>query len=434
MPIDTLRSGLAFRRLTNLSLSENVAALPWADLHEERSKLKKGLESILAVAEKEKRGLTGDEVLAFEFGESRLDDINRVFDIRSEHGTKEPVLVQRKPPGLAFSGVRGGDTGEYESLNDFMLDVLSARHSPKLERRAVSVADGEAGGYMVPEAWLEGLMTPEEGSVRSFCRLFPMNTAVLHVPLWDMFTHDSGLFKNVVAEWKGELASTTEVTPATRALTFTARKLVIYTSASREWMADVPNGGAQLAEVLRRSIGWYLDRSIVCGSLAYEPAGILNSQSAITVSRVAANSVGLTDLKGMLRKIAPSVSGQGVVWLAHPSIRAELIGIEDTGGHALWSANAAGPLPGQLFGYPVIFTEHASTLGSRGDLALCNLQTYGLALRQDLIIDRSDSALWSTDAVAMRAIVRADGASLWPTSMTLADGTEVSNVVVLDVP
>ncbi len=81
---------------------------------------------------------------------------------------------------------------------------------------------------------------------------------------------------------------------------------------------------------------------------------------------------------------------------------------------------------------PVIFTEKTETLGSAGDIMLCDFSQYVVGLRQGLRFDQSIHPGFTTDEIYARLIERHDGQPLWDKALTLEDGsTTVSPFVKL---
>jgi HK97 family phage major capsid protein len=72
------------------------------------------------------------------------------------------------------------------------------------------------------------------------------------------------------------------------------------------------------------------------------------------------------------------------LWFANPDIIPQLIGLT-IGNMPVWvpmnQGIQANPFDGYLLGYPVIFTEHAQTLGVTGDLVCANLAGYYAAVK-----------------------------------------------------
>lgn len=82
---------------------------------------------------------------------------------------------------------------------------------------------------------------------------------------------------------------------------------------------------------------------------------------------------------------------------------------------------------------PVLFTEKTETLGSKGDIMLCDFSQYVVGLRSDMRFDTSIHVAFTTDEILSRIIERHDGEPLWDEALTLEDGaTTVSPFVVLE--
>jgi len=76
---------------------------------------------------------------------------------------------------------------------------------------------------------------------------------------------------------------------------------------------------------------------------------------------------------------------------------------------------------------PVYQSEHLNVLGDQGDILLADFSAYTVGMRQDIRYEPSRDFLFSSDKIAMRAILRSDGQPLWNEWMTLADGVTTQN-------
>jgi HK97 family phage major capsid protein len=126
----------------------------------------------------------------------------------------------------------------------------------------------------------------------------------------------------------------------------------------------------------------------------------------------------------------------GAVWIAHPSTLPQLLRLADGASHYIWEPSMGvtqGVANMPLFGLPVILSDKASPLGTRGDLMLANFSAYAFGMRQGAQLESTVSARWTSDAISFRVILRCDGKPLLDAPIVpRTDGSPLSAFVVLE--
>jgi len=217
-------------------------------------------------------------------------------------------------------------------------------------------------------------------------------------------------------------------------VTLSSKKVAIYTELSREVATSSMSLETQLQGSLKKAVGFLLDRDFLVGDGVAKPLGILNSPSKITISRATANQIDYDDLIAMYGRLSPG-SHSKAVWIANHSTLPQIMNLQ-VGGELIFAPIAqggiSGPVPMNLFGLPLLFTEKTPALGTAGDLMLVDCSQYAVGLREGLIIDISNAPGWTRDVISLRVIVRMDGVSLWKDPVTpINGGSTLSWCVVL---
>lgn len=467
------RAALDFRSKTHLSFdAENFWQSSWKELHEQRGSITKALDGILENAEKEKRDLTDNETNAFEFGSAAIDLVNNQFEIREKAGSKEqginPFLAANplRGPGITMISengrlvperslartakrdyrsmfkieeTRGLDRGGFSNLNELLTCIAAGRADQRLdalEQRAFLAKDGAGGGFAIPEEMGAFLFDSslETEIVRPRAAVFGMASMTRKIPAWDSSDHSSNLFGGFTGIWMAEEGTQTVQTGKVRAITLQARKLGIYSEASREVLADGMTLEEQIGDALIKSVGFCLDEAFLVGTGVSQPVGAINSDSTIAVNRAAANAIAYADIVNMWARLHPAFA-TGAVWIASPSIIPQLSNVRDTGNNNLWIQSAAAGIPGTLLGRPLLMSEKVAALGSKGDLMLANFAGYATGLRSEVLLEKSNAPGWLRDVMSFRCILRADGISLFNEPITPRNGgSTLSWCVALDVP
>ncbi|MDY6917390.1 MAG: phage major capsid protein [Chloroflexota bacterium] len=342
-----------------------------------------------------------------------------------------------------FKGMFPGvplETNGFASFEEFLKVFDSGRSDPRLETKTMLEGTGASGGYMVPVQYGAFIFdrSLEQEIVRPRAQVWPMETNVRKVPAWDSNDHSGNLFGGFSGEWLAEGGTGTRQTPKLRQLELKAKKLAIYTQASREMVEDGVSFEDQLGRALIAATGWYMDYAFLRGSGAGEPLGVLNDPALVTVAKESEQTdetiVYLNCVK-MFARLHPACV-QNSVWLASSGTIPQLMTmsietIADTAASFVPAIQRAdGGLT--LLTRPIIFTEKLPDLGNAGDLLLVDLSQYVIGLRKEIVLDKSNSPGWTEDLQDYRAVVRCDGQGSWNKAVTPANsGDSLSWCVAL---
>lgn len=198
------------------------------------------------------------------------------------------------------------------------------------------------------------------------------------------------------AAWTEETGTATEQLMKVRQVKLTARKLMVVAAASNELGDDAPEYITALEAALSRAIAKKLDRSILSGTGAGMPLGILNSPATITVSKEggqAASTFIWENAVNMWARLAPG-SHELAWWLINPTVLPQGLSMSltiGTGGTQPRGAfEAGGPTGYMLLGRPVLVTSRIKVLGTKGDVILVDPTQLAVGVRRGIAIERSD--------------------------------------------
>jgi HK97 family phage major capsid protein len=440
------------------------------ELEVEREDKRDVIKAILAGAAQGKRSLTDAERERISSFTTELEALEGT--IKAEHDALEwdrtsapavdwpdgetPPAVRATGPGpggRTYADLFGAPKASpFKSHTDFFAAVhgvaVNGLGNPALvPMAAMGGSVGSEGGFAVPAqlaaSWLDvGL---ESEIVRPRATVYPMTTETIGIPGWDDNSHAAGSIAGFRAHWTAELGALTDSTGSLRKVGMKAEKLTVSTQLSNELLAD---GGQSFRDQLERKLGgavsWSLDDKFLTGTGAGQPLGILNDGALISVaketSQVAATFVLENALK-MYERLYPGGYANGV-WIINHSVVPQLYtmivkvknvaGTENVGGSVVpyFTVGANGQM--QLLGLPIVVTEKVPALGTKGDVILADLTQYAIGLRQDILVEASRHAGWSTDSTFYRAIVRVNGLGTWNKVLTPKAGSTRSWVVCCD--
>ena len=297
---------------------------------------------------------------------------------------------------------------------------------------------GSTGGFLVPVEFRPELLGAiyEDNPIRQMATVIRMSRRQLQMPTLDQTGTTAGQTRQhggIVASWTEEATAKAETQPAFRQINLVAHKLVCYTEASDELLADEAVG---LVSFLNSPMGfsgairWEEEYTFLRGTGAGQPLGILNAAATFTQPRAVAGTFSIVDIANMLAHH----HGDRPVWHLSKAAMATLIQLNGPAGNPsyIFIPNAREGLPGTLFGFPIYFTEKLPTLGTTGDIALCDWSYYLVGDRQATTIDNSMHYRFQYDITAWRAVHRVDGQPWLSAPITLADGTfQISPFVIL---
>ena len=362
----------------------------------------------------------------------------------TQHGPAKPGSATARTAEAGSSkyaqmfGNQEQTSGQFASRGEFLQTLARNPSDSRLAHLDMTEGVGSSGGYLVPaeyrSGWLDSVI--ENSIVMPRATIYPMTTNSLSVASFDGSDRSSNIY-GITAYWTAEAATITESTPEVRNVNFSPHKLAAIVDCSSELLADGMQVDSYVSRGMSESLAFELDYQCIWGTGAGMPLGLMNAPSLVTAAKVGsqtASTIVPANIMDMAARLHPSCDANAV-WLAHPSCKPQLYKLSTPGqdavgaastvfGHSLF-VSTGGDAPAQrLLGYPLIFTEKASQLGTAGDLILCDWSKYGVGLRKEISVDRSLHSGWTTDMVSFRCIMRADAQPLWAEAQTPKKGSD----------
>lgn len=429
------------------------------DLKRERGDLVKEMRDLKAKADKEGRFMNTDEKKKFDDLDKRqaelfeeIESEERLQGLEKWGATPETTrVVEGTEPGGhrskmtsnsqfkrkyrdLFSG--GTKDGGFGSFRDFLLAV-SGKHLDERLVRTMSTNPPSQGGFAVPTEFAREIFDSalELEIIRPRARVYGMTSSELRIPAFDSKNHSSSLYGGLTSQWVGEGDTATDSDAKFRQVLLKSKKLAIYSRVTNELLSDSPNFQAAIGDAMVSAVAFSLDDAFINGDGAGKPLGILSNPALITVLKEGGQSAGTivtANLVKMLSRIYPSYINENLIWIANPKCMSQLLSL------TIGASSSYVPVlereGGRYFclGYELFFSEKCPTLGAVGDVILCNPSVYGIGLRQDVALDRSQHVGWQNDTTGFRAILRADGESLLDGPITPKNGDTLSWSVVLE--
>ena len=358
----------------------------------------------------------------------------------SKHGAKRLPSVEYNPEAIGVS-----EDGKWKSKGEFFQKIWEASSGRGIDPRLVETRNlgenfGDAGGFLVPEEFRPDLMSMslEQAVVRPRAFTIPMASSTLRIPSIRDTSHASNVFGGVSASWGSEAEDISSATnqPAFGQIRLDAHKLTGYTVVSNELVQDSAIAvETLLSRVFGDAISYFEDVAFINGTGAGQPLGILNSDALIEVAKEtgqAATTIVKENLDKMYSRMLPSSIGNAV-WIAHNDTFPQLAALSQavgTGGGPVWVSNMAGGPPNSIYGRPIIFTEKAQTLGTKGDIMFCDLSYYIIGDRQALTTSASGHVRFTTQETVYSFTERLDGRLWLDSALTPRNGSNTVSPVV----
>jgi HK97 family phage major capsid protein len=323
-----------------------------------------------------------------------------------------------------------------------------------VERAWTGGLGGAAGGYLIKPEWVEliwdrarefpcceRVIWRAKQSRETFVRLFYEQSRV-----------DGSRMGGIASYWQGEqeIASLSSLAsfPSMAQVEFYDSRLIVYTIASRDLIADALLWPETIGTAVGREFMFKFEQGIVTGNGLSQPLGIMNAPATIAVTRHAGGTIADLDIQNMWTSIWGPCR-RNAIWLANDDTLANLDVIAATNNWPESIYVPAGvygnPTP-MVKGRPLLPAEACAVYGSQGDLICFDPSQYWFLIRlfkntarpdmtvsvevpvpevagaireKDVVEARmSEHKLFDSDQVSYLFKCRGDGKPVWPVKLT----------------
>jgi len=235
----------------------------------------------------------------------------------------------------------------------------------------------------------------------------------------------------ITGYWLEEAGEKTASTPKFRKIELSLNKLIGLCYATDELLADASALEGIIKRGFAEEIAFQLDDAIINGSGAGQPLGILNAGCLVTASKQTgqtATTLIYQNVIDMWTRLFAKSRGDAV-WLINQDVEGQLYQMSlavGTGGAPVYlPAGGASSSPySSLFGRPVIPIEQCQTLGTAGDIYLCDFKNgYILAEKGGVSTDMSIHVRFVYDESVLRFVFRVDGQPVLSSAITPFKGS-----------
>jgi len=386
---------------------------------------------------------------------SEIDELeaNITLEKRTQGMLSRTKKSAKEPDITPVSAIEQEKRDTFASDGEFLMAVMNAAVpgravDPRLSTRAATgLNEGipSDGGFLVgtemstrllTNTWASGQILPQVNKVT----LGGNANSMTFNGIDETSRVNGSRAGGIVSYWVNEADTITPSRPKFRKIDLKLNKLVGACYVTEENLDDAPTIQQIIEASFAKEFEFKLTDAIINGSGAGQPLGILNSGCMVSVSKEAGQAASTivyeNVLKMRMRMIAASRPNS--IWIINQDCETQLDSMSlavGTGGVPVYlPAGGASAQPySTLFGRPVVPIEQCETLGTTGDIMLCDFSQYQAIDKGGMKSDVSIHVQFLTDQRVFRFTYRFDGEPVLGSAITPFKGTNtLSHFVKLD--
>ncbi len=248
----------------------------------------------------------------------------------------------------------------------------------------------------------------------------------------------------VQARWRQEAEKMTASQLTTNRVIVRLHELYAFVLATEELLEDHPRLNNRLTQQSAAAIRFKASEAIVTGNGAGQPLGWFNAKyaGAVSVAKEGSQTADTIEAANVLKMLSVLLTDGAdlgrIFWLANRNTLPQ-IAVMTIGDQPVWTPpnqGMKGAPTGLLLGHPIVFSEHAETLGDKGDIQLINAAGYYAAVKggpsAGLKFATSIHLFFDFNIQAFRWIFRLAGQPFLSTPVVANKGDDKSFMVFLD--
>lgn len=332
-----------------------------------------------------------NKVMLNELLEKKFEELNTNLESKFKPAPAPEDAVDHKGGffnvgDLALNVFKAGRDGRNASEKlikwDKTVKGLYAEH--KAAGTGLSEGNDEYGGYLVPTEYRNDLWKSavEKAPIFEKCRKIPMGTNSVRIPSVSGYDHSSGLIHGGIQfVWLDELTQLSDKRPKFEMIELRLKKAAALAHISDEIMQDSPiTLTALLPEMFSDGMSFELTNVLINGTGGAKPMGLLNAPCTVSVAKETGQAADTIVYENIVKMYARQINKGNAVWIANhdcvPQLYAMGLSVGTGGVPVFMPANGVADKPyATLFGRPIIFTEHAKTIGDTGDIYFADLNS-----------------------------------------------------------
>ena len=316
-----------------------------------------------------------------------------------------------------------------QSAKDGRLKILAAVGSDE-----AGTYDNSRGGFLVPEGFSPNLLqlSPEEDPTTGTMQI-PMGTPTVKIPARTDKDHSTSVCGGLTVSRRAETVAAGTSRMQIEEVVLNAYSLFGGAYVTEELLQDSPQSfAAILAAGFSDQFNFHMVGERLTGTGIGEHQGVLNAPATISITKETGQAALTINYQNILKMSARCWRYGSARWIANHNTKpqlAQLVLAIGTGGVPIYTpGNGA---PDMLLGRPIMYTEHAKTLGTVGDIILGNWSEYLEGMYQPLQSAESIHVRFLNHERTMKFWLRNAGAPWWRTALTPKNGDTLSPFITL---
>lgn len=365
-------------------------------------------------------------------------------------GVIEPHMVTNVRERLEDDPRRGfNDFGHFASMvatgmsPGVQADVLLAPLNAAVT--GMSQGTGSDGGFLVPPEFSQtiwdGMNTASDNllgrtdgyTITGDSLTFPANAETSRAT--------GSRWGGIRGYWMSEASQFTSSKPTFREVKLEPQELGVFVYVTNKLLRNATALEQWLTRGAIDEINWLVGNAIVNGTGSGQPLGMLKSGSVVSVTKEptqATKSIVYQNIVNMWARLHPNAQA-GAIWLHNVDVFPQLSSMSlDVGTGGIPVFIPAGGLSGApfatLLGHPLVPSEFCATLGTEGDLILCDMSKYATGTRGGIDSAMSIHLRFDYAESVFRFMFAVDGQPWLASAITPANGTNTlsSHVTLAD--
>ena len=427
-------------------------------LKEEIKNLMKASAEIDAQCVADGRGLKDDEKSLKDDILDQVENLQEEIRVREREERVRAILdkpntpATQPQPGNKGSGIEVRDKDKFVSLGEQLCAVINAgRPNGRVDPRLYNAASGlneavpSEGGFLIQQDFTTKVYEDlfDNGLISSKCQKIPIsgNANGTVINGFDETSRASSTAGGVVIYWADEAGDKTASKPKFRRVELNLKKMIGLCYLTDEMIQDAATIQATVSNAFRLAMDYTLQNSIINGTGAGQPLGILNSGCLVSVGAEGGQPVDTLITENIVNMYARRFAAQSMnyEWYYNQDIEPQLftmsLSVGTGGGPVYMPPGGLSSAPyGMILGRPAHAIEQCATLGTVGDIILANFKDgYLLAEKGGIKQDMSIHVRFVNDETALRFVLRVDGQPWRASALTPAQGSNTqSHFIALD--
>ena len=303
------------------------------------------------------------------------------------------------------------DPMKFRSLGEFVQAVTLNPGDKRLRDRDIDVRQSAQdmtndiqGGYLVPDEFSDQLLTvqTDEAIVRPRATVFGGGDADFKIPALQY--HGQNMYAGASVTWISEGAEKPQTDINFRQVTLQPYEVAAHVEVTDKLMRNSNIIEQVVRTQLRGALIDAEENAFLTGS-GSKPTGIIDADCTFGVTRNSNTAVDYDDLSSMYARFR----GRRGVWIVSREVLPELMTLEDGANQYVWQPNARDGSPGNLFGLPVLYSDHSPALNQTGSVLLCDLSYYLIKDGVGVAIAASPHFKFTNNITVIKAFKTVDG-------------------------